>query len=284
MPVAGRIGAAADAPKGENGPVRRLTLFAKGNVDLHDSLHSCRIGGALLWNGLNEALRQHGSAITARIRHETWTRSDALLASDGTVPSALAGRSLDLGAYPIESQFSRAVFETPSDAVVLSLQPDIATGLLRHKEEGFLFYANNADRWPPRDRQWLRTDFAMAGPLDVDASMANLEAVIATIRSTNDAPILVYNLSPVIPGEMVHCYQGLDETLSTRIRRFNLGLAGVSERTGISIVDIDMLVARHGADTMKHDAIHLTPQAYRLAAGEVIRVLDDLGVLDTGNR
>jgi lysophospholipase L1-like esterase len=40
-------------------------------------------------------------------------------------------------------------------------------------------------------------------------------------------------------------------------------------------------VARHGADTLKLDAVHLKPQGYSLVAREVVRVLDDLGVLDT---
>jgi lysophospholipase L1-like esterase len=64
------------------------------------------------------------------------------------------------------------------------------------------------------------------------------------------------------------------------MRRFNLGLADLSRRTGISIIDVDTLVARHGADMMKIDAVHLTPEAYRLVAEEVVRVLDDIGVIE----
>jgi hypothetical protein len=37
--------------------MRRLTFFIKGNVDVHDSLHSCRIGGGLAWNGINDVFR-----------------------------------------------------------------------------------------------------------------------------------------------------------------------------------------------------------------------------------
>jgi lysophospholipase L1-like esterase len=39
-------------------------------------------------------------------------------------------------------------------------------------------------------------------------------------------------------------------------------------------------LARHGAEALKIDPMHLTPQGYRLVAEEVVRVLDDLGVLD----
>jgi len=263
--------------------VRRLTLFVKGNVDVHDSLHSCRIGGQLLWNGINDVLRQGHPGVTARVRHETWTRSDALAGSTGVVPEAIASRNLPLGVYPAASQFSRAVFDTSADAVILSVLPDIATGLMRHKDDGFLFYAADLNGWTANDREWLKSDFTPTGFLDFEASMANLEAIVEEIRRDRDVPILIYNVSPIIPGETIHCYLGLDETFSNRIRRFNLGLVGLSERTGVSIVDIDALVARHGADTLKLDAFHLTPQAYRLVAEEVVRVLDDLGVLEDVN-
>ena len=55
-------------------------------------------------------------------------------------------------------------------------------------------------------------------------------------------------------------------------------LTDVAWRFGI---DVDTIVARHGADALKLDAVHLKPQGYSLLAREVVRVLDDLGVLDT---
>jgi lysophospholipase L1-like esterase len=87
-------------------------------------------------------------------------------------------------------------------------------------------------------------------------------------------------MSPNIPGETIHCHQGLGEAYSTRIRRFNLGLIELSEKTGVSLIDIDSLLARKGADALKLDTIHLTPPGYRLVAEEVVRVLEDVGVLD----
>ena len=37
--------------------------------------------------------------------------------------------------------------------------------------------------------------------------------------------------------------------------------------------------ARAGADRLKVDAMHLTPEGYRLVAEEVVRILGELGVL-----
>jgi lysophospholipase L1-like esterase len=260
--------------------MKRLTLFAKGNVDVHDSLHSCRIGGELAWNGINDILRATHPGCLARLKHETFTRSDALLLCDGSTPAALRERELLLGTYPVASQFSAAIFETRADAIILSLQPDMATSLVRHKKEGFLFYPNNAAHWPVPDRAWLKSEFEPVESLDVEKSMATLAAVIERIRQNSDAPILIYNVSHVTPGEAIHCYQGFDDAYSFRIRRFNVGLMELSARTGISIIDVSSLLARHGADALKLDTIHLTPAGYRLVAGEVVRVLADLGVLD----
>jgi lysophospholipase L1-like esterase len=265
-------------------PVTRLTFFVKGNVDVRDSLHSCRLGGKLVWNGINDVLRVSHPGCIARMKHETWTRSDALLHSKGTVPEALGARRLPLGSHPAESQFSRALFETKADAIILSLQADAANGTLaKHRKEGFLFYPSEIEHWTVDDRQWLKSDFEQLGPLDVAESMANLTSVVEQIRERSEAPILIYNVSPITPGEAIHCHQGLGDLYSTRIRRFNLGLIELSEKTGISIIDVDSLLARNGADALKLDTVHLTPEGYRLVAGEVVRVLGDLGVLDGDN-
>jgi lysophospholipase L1-like esterase len=116
--------------------------------------------------------------------------------------------------------------------------------------------------------------------MDLAESFANLERIVTQIRARSDALILIYNLSPIVPGQIVHCLQGLGETFATRIRRFNLALADLSEREGVSIIDVDEILARAGADRLKVDAMHLKPEAYRLIAEEVVRVLEDLGVLE----
>ena len=256
----------------------RVTIFAKGNLDVHDTLHSLRVGGAVVWNGINEVLRERVPGTVARVRHETWSRSDALLEVDGRVPAALAGRPLALGPYPLESQFGRAIFETPADAYVLSIQPDVTTYLFRHRREGFPLLAYGWEGWAAPDLQWLRDEFEPSRLLDPEASMRGLAAIAERLRARSEAPILVYNLSSVVPGDSVHCYAGLDETLAARIRRFNVALVDLSHRTGISIVDVDAVVARGGADRLKLDALHLNAEGCRLVAGEAVRVMDDLGV------
>lgn len=257
----------------------RLTIFAKGNLDVRDSLHSLRVGGKVLWNGINDMVRARFPDTVIRLRHELWTRSDALLESDGTIPAELVERRLPLNPYSAAAQFSQALFETDADVIILSLQPDVTTSLVRHRRDGYLFYPYNWRTWASADVDWLRSEFARVEPPDDETSMSNFARIIARIRERSAAPILVYNLSSVIPGESVHCHQGFDDIFSTRIRRFNLGLTELSRRAGISIIDVDTIIARAGADRLKLDAVHLTADGCRLVAAEVARVLEDLGCL-----
>jgi hypothetical protein len=125
----------------------------------------------------------------------------------------------------------------------------------------------------------LINSFERLRPLGVERSMANLAEVIKRCRQRRDVPILFYNVSSVVIGDFVHCFSGLDETLSTRIKRFNLGLIDLSRATGVSVVDVDAIVASHGANRLKIDTLHLNAEGCRLVAEEVVRILADLGCL-----
>jgi hypothetical protein len=259
--------------------MRRITIFAKGNVDLHDSLHSFRLNNVVVWNGINAALRTLKPGVTARIRHETFTRSDALLASDGQAPEALAARNLQLGAYPLASQFSDAVFQADPDAFVLSIQADVTTGLMRSKRDAYLFYPSDSATWSDDDRAWLRSEFSYTELLRPDESANYFLTMIERIQRVSDAPILIYNLSAYSPGDDLHCYQFVGEVISSRIKRFNNHLIDISEQTGVSIVDVDRVVAGHGAEALKSDVMHLSGRGYELVSREVVRILDDIGLI-----
>ena len=257
---------------------RGPTLFVKGNLDVSDTLYALRRGDDVLWNGINEIVRARFPGELVRVRQELWTRSDALLESTGEIPPALQARSLPLDVYSPALQFSRALFETDADAFVLSLQPDIMTAMVRHRRDGYLFHPRNRELWPEEDRRWVTDEFTPAAFLDVEESMRNFSEIVRRIRARSDAPILIYNMSAVIPGESVRSYADLPETLSTRIRRFNLGLIELSQATGVTIVDVDRIVACDGADRLKFDTLHLTAEGCRAVAEDVVDALDELGL------
>lgn len=256
----------------------RVNIFAKGNVDVHDSLHSCRIDGSIVWNGINPLVRSRFPDVSVRVKHETFTRSDALLAQTGRGEADLFAQDFDLGAYPLASQFSRALFETDADAYVLSIQADLMTALFEHRDHGFLFYPNDYVKWPKAQRDWISAQFKRLDLLTVEQSMQNLKTIVGRLQAASDAPVLIYNVSSVVPHETISCYLGLGETWSARARAFNLELLRLSAETGVAIIDVDTIVARAGADRVKVDGIHLNADGYRLVAEHVVDVLDELGV------
>lgn len=243
-------------------------------------MHSLWVDGEVRWNGINALLREADAPLSIRVKHETSPRSDMLLAADGTIPAELAARDLPLDAHGLRVQFGTTLFTERPDAYVLSLQPDIQMPLALRRGGDYAFYPHGAEAWPPEQRQWLRDGFTLSRSIGIDESMANFHAIIARLRAASDAPILIYNVSALVPGESIHCYAGMEDLYSTRIRRFNLALVELSQQTGISIVDVDRVVATHGARALKFDTTHLNPAGCRAVAEEVLRVLLDHGLHD----
>jgi hypothetical protein len=264
-------------------PSRRIIqVFAKGNVDVRDSLLWSRVNGVLEWNGINEVLRAQHPGIVARIKHETCTRLDLIPLPGETPlePPAEVARRLPSGAHPIECQHRTALFDRPADVVVLSLQSAATNALVRHRRDGWLLLPDEIESWDAESRAYLERECEYAGLADIGVTLQRLERLILSINEKLGAHVLVYNLSPVTPGERTHCWVGAEDSIGLRVQRFNLGLTELSARLGFSVVDVDRLVACAGADRLKIDLLHLNAEGWRLIAEEVVRILDEIGCLD----
>ncbi|WP_157083288.1 SGNH/GDSL hydrolase family protein [Novosphingobium lentum] len=257
-----------------------MTILAAGNGDVRDCLHALRENGAVTWNGINTVLRTRNQGWSARVIHRTVTRSDAILASDGTVPVGLIDRPFPADPFSVRSQFAGDLFERAADVVVLSIQSDVMNTLCRHRDDRHLLYAYDLGDWPDEARQWLVDHYAPVPLLGPDESMRNLERIVARIRERRQPHILIFNMSAAIPWERVRCYRGLPETLGERIRRFNLALIDLSRSLGIAIVDVDAVVASAGAERLKIDPATLTAEGCRLVAEEVAGVLQEIGAFE----
>lgn len=261
---------------------RVLRLFARGNVDVRDSLLWSRVGGALQWNGLNEVLRVRHPGVVAKVRHETCPRLDLvpLPGEELPGPPPELARHFPAGAHPIDRQHRTAMYDAPADAVVLSLQSAATNALVRHRAEGWLLLPDAVETWDASSRASLERDFENAGLAPLEVVVERLERLVPAIEERLGAHVLVYNLSPVVPGERIHTWVGAEESLALRVRRFNLALAELSSRLGFSIVDVERICACAGADRVKVDLFHLTAEGYRLVAEEVVRILEDRGWFD----
>ena len=267
-------------------PSRRiLRIFAKGNVDVRDSLMWSRVNGVLEWNGINEIIRPRFPGVLAKIKHETCTRLD-LIPLPGEVsplapPADIASR-LPSGAHPIEQQQRTSMFDEPTDVVVLSLQSIATNALVRHRRDGWLLLPDDFESWDAQSRSYLETECEFAGLAPIESTLGRLAQLIVAIEEKLGAQVLVYNLSPVTPGERTHCWIGTDDSLALRVQRLNLGLVELSTRLGFSIVDVERIVACAGADRVKIDLFHLNAEGWRLIAEEVVRILEDRGCFDAG--
>jgi hypothetical protein len=261
---------------------RVVRIFARGNADVRDSLLWSRVGGVLQWNGINEVLRASYPGVIARVKHETCARIDLLPLPGETLscPSEALARRLPSGAHPIARQHRSALFDAPADAVVLSLQSTVVNFLVRHKREGWLLLPDDIDAWDPDSRAWLQSECENAPSVPLETIMKRLEQLVDAVHERLGAPVLVYNLSPVVPGEQMHSWLGAEDALGLRVRRFNLGLAELSTRCDFSIVDVERIVACAGAARLKVDLVHLTDEGLRLVAAEVARILAHRGCFD----
>lgn len=260
-------------------------MFAKGNVDVRDSLLWSRVNGVVEWNGINEVLRVRHPGIIAKIKHETCTRLDLIPLPEETplAPPAEVAQRLPSGAHPIEHQHRTALYDQPADVVVLSLQSAATNALVRHRRDGWLLLPDDIESWDAQSRAYLERECEYAGLADVGVTLQRLERLVLAVEEKLGAQVLVYNLSSVTPGERTHCWLGAEDSIGLRVQRFNIGLAELSARLGFSVVDVDRVVACAGADRLKIDLFHLTAEGWRLVAEEVVRILYERGCLDTGS-
>ncbi len=264
-------------------PPPGLRIFAKGNVDVRDSLLWSRVNGQVGWNGLNQLFREQGRRQVARIRHETAIGFDFIPLPDRPAPAIAPELLAHLPAgesYPLAQQRQTALFEKPADLVVLSLQPDLMNQLALHRASASKFYPEYADRWGPAARDWFARECAPGGLSAVDDAMAALERLLDAIDERLRAAVLVYNICPIVPGERIPSYLGAGDALALRAKRLNLALAELSTQRDFSIVDLERLSASAGAARLKVDMLHFTDEGWRLIAEEVARIAGERGLLD----
>lgn len=115
----------------------------------------------------------------------------------------------------------------------------------------------------------------------VQSVRADLVAVVNTIKDKLGAHILVANASTIDPADATHNYHGVaEEPVPLRVHRLVHMLVRVSHDEGISIIDIDRLIAELGAADHVEAAMSYSAAACAAIAAEVVRILEDYGFFD----
>jgi hypothetical protein len=257
-----------------------LRLFVQESDDLTMSLLSSS-GGSEGDLPVNSLVRQrHQGAFGIEVLEHRAGRSDLLLQEmEGTpMPEELsAGPIAALG-----SRQSSSLFDEDVDLVVLSGQAELTQTLWRHAATGYLITPPRGweREWDSSTAQWFAQHFTPAEPLHPSQLKETLERLVAVVKQRLGAHVIAFNASSFDPDDHVHTYRGVEDTLAIHVQRLNLALMKASVYTGMSIVDVDRLIAELGGEQHVVQALQYSADAYRAMREEFVRVLEDIGFFE----
>lgn len=263
---------------------KTIRIFMKGNDDITDSLLSLQYGGQKITRGLHELIdeKYHG-AFSIEVIREPFGHSDLIIQQLGIVPEELLQMELDNKENFITTQFKSRLFEEHVNVVVFSIQPDITHLLWKHRQKGYLFYphTNWEEKWTSKQKQWLQENFFPVEFIQVQQFKDNFIKIIRAIKEGLKAHVIMYNCSSFDPEDKQSNYYKLhDDTLAVRIQKFNLALMNISVLEGISIIDVDRLIAELGGGRHVLQCLSYSNEAYHAICQEFQRILEDIGFFE----
>ena len=104
----------------------------------------------------------------------------------------------------------------------------------------------------------------------------DLEAKVRELVASG-ASVVALNGSTVVSDDNTHNYHGVDTTMSERVRRLNLGLVQVSSKTGMSVVDVDRIVAEKGAGENVSGTLDYSDVIVEEVRREFARIASEIG-------
>jgi hypothetical protein len=266
----------------------RIGIYAYGSSDLN-AIFACI---PLIKERLNGTccILAEGNAATAR--------SDILLQALAGVPEDRAQTIVE-GFHLPRDVFEPRLFETsfavpvngtihqfPKTVVALSIGADLTRVLYGHREHGILVDPGAAWVDQPMNKvladlaaaPWFREQFVSLGRISVDAFAQNFSRVVSILQQRG-IHVLVCNFLSVEPRSTTHTYQFVTNPMAVRRREFALALVELSRALDFSIVDVDRCLKRVGVRSQV-DWGHPHPDQHPVLAREVVRILQDRGVLE----
>ncbi len=176
--------------------------------------------------------------------------------------------------------------EFPKSVVILSIAADVVRTVYRHKEHGYLvdpggWWLNRSidNVLPDLDvAEWFQQNFETTGRIPLEQFVENFARIITLLKERVGAPILVFNMLTVEPGNPTHNYQFVRNPHWLRRREFYLALVELSRTHDFHIVDVDRILKSVGILETQVDFGHFPMQAYQPMAEEAFRILRELEV------
>ncbi|MGH8873981.1 MAG: hypothetical protein ACRDVM_01840, partial [Acidimicrobiia bacterium] len=117
--------------------------------------------------------------------------------------------------------------------------------------------------------------------LDRQEYTRDMQAAIHLLKEHVGAHVIVFNASTVVPGVAISNYHGLDaDAPPLKAHKVDLALMELSILEGISIVDVDRLLAEIGAGRHVLGLLDYSPEASDVICRELFRVIEDYGFFE----
>ncbi|AFY35394.1 hypothetical protein [Calothrix sp. PCC 7507] len=273
------------------GGKQSIRILVKGERDVIDSLLPATQGGRKLEKGLQDLIKEkYDRAFQIEIIYEPGGRSDLWLQQLREIPFLN-----ELHAFEQSGRFSSKQLETllteqsPTsllaadiDIIVFSTQAEITKNLWRHRQTGYLtdIAEDSEQQWSEVEKQELQQHFSPTGLLSIEESQTNFSQLIQLLKEKTGAYIICYNCCDFDPSDRTTNYYQQEDTLSIRIQKLNLALIKLSIQEGISIIDVESVLAELGTEQHILKALEYSLAAEEAICQEFLRVVEDVGFFE----
>ena len=280
-----------EKPKVKMGGKPTIRILVKGQRDVIDSLLAIIEGGEKIDKGLQDLIdEKYDRAFQTEIIYEPGGRSDLWLQQLKEISFADEFHASEqLGNFSSKQLETLLIGQYPSlllapdiDVIVFSTQAEITKNLWQSRETGYLvdIYENWEYQLSEVEKQEFQQHFYPTGLLSAEQSQANFRQLFQVLKQRIDAYIICYNCCDFAPSDHTTNYHNIGETLCLRIQKLNLALLKLSMQKGISIIDVESLLAELGAGQHVIAALNYSPEAYRTICQEFLRVIIDVGFFE----
>lgn len=115
---------------------------------------------------------------------------------------------------------------------------------------------------------------------DADQFELHLVDAVKSLRQQADARVIALNCCTVDPLDSMSRYDGSPDTTALLLHRLDLKLIELSLAEGISIVDVDRIIADLGAAEHVRGVLDYSPAACEAICDELYAVIDDYGFFE----
>lgn len=252
-----------------------LRIVLSASQDVSEALLSQQQGGRHLEVGLSDLVHQkYGGNFRIEIVRLPALRSDVLL-QELNATRASGGRfalGLESPANPVDLS---------ADIIVLSIQPDVTHDSIVVNRDGNLVDVSELQVSPWSQSQPVAlSEWGEPIALDVQRSRDALGAIVSALKDRTNAYLIAFNGSTLDPVDFTYRYQEIGDTIPTRIRRLNLALLDLSVQEGLSILDVDRLVAELGGSENVEGPFDYSSAVNHVICKEFLRIIEDIGFFE----